>query len=75
MIFASKDVKMILVPNGINLRDFLDKFRGCFFGAGAVRYFYHLLARAIEKLVGLRSSFHGSGFSAESPMKNLIFGD
>ena len=38
-------------------------------------YFCHLVARAIEKLVGLWSSFYGSGFSSERPVEDLILGN
>ena len=61
--------------NGTNLRCFRVNFFGWFFVAGAMRYFCHLVARAIEKLVGLWSSFHGSGFSPEWPVGDLILGD
>ena len=61
--------------NGTNLRGFWVNFFGWFFVAGAMWYFCHLVARAIEKLVGLWSSFHGSGFSSERPVGDLILGD
>lgn len=63
------------VPNGANLRVIWDNFISVFLIARAVTDFDHLVTRNIEQLMGLRSSFDGSGFSPERSIWNLVFGN